>query len=168
MCLHVSSSLRLDGPCGEATPKSRTVPKTLRVGLLSRLSARYRVPYAPQVPDRDPSYQADCLFCRLAAGEIPSNQVLADDAVIVFRDINPRAPTHLLAIPRRHVASADDLTQADGDMLAALFSALRTAAAEEGTRGYRIVTNVGPESGQSVFHLHFHLLGGRLMSWPPG
>jgi histidine triad (HIT) family protein len=82
------------------------------------------------VPDRDPSYQADCLFCRLAAGEIPSNQVLADDAVIVFRDINPRAPTHLLAIPRRHVASADDLTQADGDMLAALFSALRTAAAE--------------------------------------
>lgn len=120
------------------------------------------------MPDRDPTYQADCLFCRLAAGEIPSDQVLVDDAVIVFRDINPRAPTHLLAIPRRHVASADELTDADGDILAALFSALRRAAADAGLHGYRIVTNVGPESGQSVFHLHFHLLGGRPFSWPPG
>lgn len=120
------------------------------------------------MPDRDPTYQAECLFCRLAAGEIPSTQVLADDTLIVFRDINPRAPTHLLAIPRRHIPSAADLTDADGDLLAALFAALRRAADDAGLRGYRIVTNVGPESGQSVFHLHFHLLGGRLMSWPPG
>jgi histidine triad (HIT) family protein len=120
------------------------------------------------VPDRDPTYDADCLFCKLAAGEIPSTRVFEDHGVIVFRDINPRAPTHVLAIPRRHIPSVDDLTDADGDLLAALFSALRWVAADSGLHGYRIVTNVGPESGQSVFHLHFHLLGGRLLSWPPG
>ena len=118
--------------------------------------------------DRDPSYQADCVFCRIAAGEIPSDQVFQDKTLIVFRDINPRAPTHVLAIPRRHIASVADLTDADGDLLAALFSALRHVAEEAGLTGYRIVTNVGADSGQSVFHLHFHLLGGRSMSWPPG
>jgi len=118
--------------------------------------------------DRDPTYQADCLFCRIAAGEIPADRVLEDEAVIVFRDINPRAPTHVLAIPRRHIESAADLTDADGDLLAVLFSAMRRVAEQAGLKGYRIVTNVGAESGQSVFHLHFHLLGGRPMSWPPG
>ena len=122
------------------------------------------------MPPRDPSYDAECLFCRIAADEIPSDRVIEDDDVVVFRDINPRAPTHLLAISRRHLASADDLTdaEADRDLLAALFSSLRRVAAEAGLRGYRIVTNVGPESGQSVLHLHIHLLGGRPMSWPPG
>jgi histidine triad (HIT) family protein len=120
------------------------------------------------VPDRDPSYDPECLFCKIAAGEIPSDRVHEDDRVVVFRDINPKAPTHVLAIPRRHVPSAADLTDADGDLLAALFSALRKVAADASLRGYRIVSNVGPESGQSVFHLHFHLLGGRPMSWPPG
>ncbi len=122
------------------------------------------------MPARDPSYEAECLFCRIAADEIPSDKVLEDDAVVVFRDISPKAPTHLLAIPRRHLASVDDLTDADADrdLLAALFSALRRVAGDGGLTGYRIVTNVGPESGQSVFHLHFHLLGGRPMSWPPG
>jgi histidine triad (HIT) family protein len=120
------------------------------------------------VPERDSSYDADCLFCRIAADEIPSDRVFVDDTVIVFRDINPRAPTHLLAIPRRHLASVDDLTDGDGDLLAALFGALRRVASDAGLGSYRIVTNVGPESGQSVFHLHFHLLGGRPMTWPPG
>ena len=87
---------------------------------------------------------------------------------VVFRDLNPRAPTHVLAVPRRHLASAADLSDGDGDMLAALFGALRRVAEEAGLNGYRIVTNVGPESGQSVFHLHLHLLGGRSMTWPPG
>ena len=118
--------------------------------------------------DRDPTYQADCLFCRIAAGEIPADVVFQDGTVMVFRDINPRAPTHVLAIPRRHLASAADLTEADGDLLAALFGALRRVAEEAGLKGYRIVSNVGAESGQSVFHLHFHLLGGRSMTWPPG
>lgn len=118
--------------------------------------------------DRDPSYQADCLFCRIVADEIPSDRVFEDETVIVFRDISPKAPTHVLAIPRRHLDSVADLTDADGDLLAALFSALRQVADEAGLRGYRILTNVGAESGQSVFHLHLHLLGGRPMTWPPG
>jgi histidine triad (HIT) family protein len=113
-------------------------------------------------------YEPDCLFCKIAAGEIPSERVYESDAVIVFRDINPHAPTHVLAITRRHIASAANLTDADGDLLAALFGALRHVAEEAGLHGYRIVSNVGAESGQSVFHLHFHLLGGRPMSWPPG
>jgi histidine triad (HIT) family protein len=120
------------------------------------------------VPDRDLTYDAECLFCRIAAGEIPSDRVHEDDQVVVFRDINPVAPTHLLAISRRHIPSADDLKDGDGELLAALFSALRKVAADARLQGYRVVTNVGPESGQSVFHLHFHLLGGRPMSWPPG
>lgn len=118
--------------------------------------------------DRDPSYQADCLFCRIVAGEIPADVVFEDETVIAFRDINPRAPTHVLAIPRRHLDSVADLTGADADLLAALFSAMRHVAEDAGLNGYRIVSNVGAESGQSVFHLHFHLLGGRAMSWPPG
>ncbi|MGH2427647.1 MAG: histidine triad nucleotide-binding protein [Candidatus Limnocylindria bacterium] len=110
----------------------------------------------------------DCLFCKIVAGDIPAERVHEDDQVIVFRDINPRAPTHVLAIPRRHVASVAYLDESDGDLLAALFLALRRVATDHGLHGYRIVTNVGPEAGQSVFHLHFHLLGGRPLSWPPG
>lgn len=113
-------------------------------------------------------YEPECLFCRIAAGEIPADVVHTDDQVVVFRDINPRAPTHVLAIPRRHIASAGDLTDADGELVAALFGALRQVAAKGGLSGYRIVTNVGAEAGQSVFHLHLHLLGGRPMTWPPG
>lgn len=113
-------------------------------------------------------YESDCLFCKIAAGEIPSNIVHSDDDVVVFRDVNPQAPTHVLAIPRRHIASAAELTDADGELLAALFRALRRVAEEAGLHGYRIASNVGAEAGQSVLHLHFHLLGGRPMSWPPG
>lgn len=118
--------------------------------------------------DRDPTYRAECIFCRIVAGEIPSDRVFEDEAVVVFRDINPKAPTHVLAISRRHLPSAADLTDADGDLLAALFVAMRRVAEEAGLESYRIATNVGAEAGQSVFHLHFHLLGGRPMIWPPG
>lgn len=115
--------------------------------------------------DRDP----DCLFCRIEAGEIPSDRVYEDETVLAFRDINPRAPTHVLVIPRRHVPDAHALTEDDGPLLAALFGATRHIADEAGLgTGYRVVTNVGPEAGQSVFHLHLHLLGGRSMGWPPG
>jgi histidine triad (HIT) family protein len=110
----------------------------------------------------------ECLFCKIVAGDIPSDRVYEDDEVIVFRDIAPRAPTHVLAVPRRHVPSVADLGDDDGSLLAALFAALRRVAADTGLADYRIVTNVGPGAGQSVFHLHFHLLGGRPMSWPPG
>ncbi len=115
--------------------------------------------------DRDP----DCLFCRIVADEVPSDRVHEDDQVIAFRDINPQAPTHVLIIPRRHVADIHHLTDADASLLGALFGAARRIADDEGLdRGYRVVSNVGAEAGQSVFHLHLHLLGGRPMAWPPG
>ena len=115
--------------------------------------------------DRDP----DCLFCRIVAGEIPSDRVHEDDDVIAFRDMAPRAPTHVLVIPRRHIPDVHALTVADGDLLAHLFDVIRKVAEAAGLEnGYRVVTNVGPESGQTVFHLHLHLLGGRPMAWPPG
>jgi histidine triad (HIT) family protein len=110
----------------------------------------------------------DCLFCRIVAGEVPADRVHEDEDVIVFRDINPKAPTHVLAIPRRHVASAAALTEEDGPLLAALFGALRRVASDAGLDDYRIATNVGAGAGQSVFHLHLHLLGGRPLHWPPG
>ena len=117
--------------------------------------------------ERDPS----CLFCKIVADEIPADRVYEDELVIVFRDITPRAPTHVLAIPRRHIQSIHSLTDEprDREVLAALFAALRRIADQGGLGdGYRVVTNVGPASGQSVPHLHLHLLGGRPMSWPPG
>ena len=117
------------------------------------------------MPDRDP----DCLFCRIVADEIPSDRVYEDDDVIAFRDIHPQAPTHVLVVPRRHVPDIDTLDDDDAGLLSALFAAVRRVAGEEGlAKGYRVVTNVGAESGQSVFHLHLHLLGGRPMAWPPG
>ncbi|HEX5396061.1 MAG TPA: histidine triad nucleotide-binding protein [Candidatus Limnocylindria bacterium] len=109
----------------------------------------------------------DCIFCRIAAGDIPADLVLEDEEVVAFRDTNPQAPTHVLVIPRRHVASAHELD--DPGLTAALFAAMRRIADAEGLGdGYRIVTNIGPAAGQSVAHLHFHLLGGRSLAWPPG
>lgn len=112
----------------------------------------------------------DCLFCRIAAGEIPSTQLHADDQVIAIRDIAPRAPTHILLMPRRHIASAADLTEADGPLLGRLFAVAAELARSEGIAeaGYRLVSNVGRWGGQSVDHLHIHLMGGRSFSWPPG
>ena len=112
---------------------------------------------------------ADCLFCRIVAGEIPSDRVYEDDEVVVFRDIAPTAPTHVLVIPRRHIADARSLSRGDGPLLARLFTAAASIAEREGLdNGYRLVTNVGPDAGQSVHHLHLHLLGGRRLSWPSG
>lgn len=115
---------------------------------------------------RDP----DCLFCRIVAGEIPSTQVASDDLVVAFRDIAPRAPTHILVVPREHIPSAADLAEDDGPLLGRLFAAAARIAREEGIAeaGYRIVTNIGTWGGQTVDHLHFHVMGGRAFSWPPG
>lgn len=114
----------------------------------------------------DPS----CLFCRIVADELPSTRVHEDDAVIAFRDIAPRAPTHVLVIPRKHIASAADLTEAHGPILGRLFAVAADIARSEGIAdaGYRVVTNVGRWGGQSVDHLHFHVMGGRAFDWPPG
>jgi histidine triad (HIT) family protein len=112
---------------------------------------------------------ADCLFCRIASGEIPVAKVHEDDLVFAIRDINPRAPTHVLVIPMAHVGSAADLTEADAPMLGRLFAVAAELARADGLEGgWRLVSNVGPDAGQSVPHLHVHLLGGRAMAWPPG
>ena len=113
---------------------------------------------------------AECLFCQIAAGTVPTELLHADDDVVAFRDVAPRAPTHILLIPRRHVASAAELGEDDAPMLGRLFAVARDLARSEGLTesGYRIVTNAGPDAGQSVAHLHFHLLGGRRFAWPPG
>jgi histidine triad (HIT) family protein len=111
----------------------------------------------------------DCLFCKIVAGEIPSTKVHEDDVIVAFRDIAPLAPTHILVAPRDHIASAADLTEADGPMLGRLFATTAEVARREGIAdaGYRLVSNVGRWGGQSVDHLHIHLLGGRPFG-PPG
>lgn len=113
---------------------------------------------------------SDCLFCRIASREIPGDIVYEDETLIALRDINPQAPTHLLVLPREHVASAHDLTPADDAMWAHLLRTAQQLAEREGIAqsGYRLVTNVGRGGGQTVDHLHVHLLGGRQMTWPPG
>jgi histidine triad (HIT) family protein len=112
---------------------------------------------------------ADCLFCRMASGEIPVPKVHEDDLVFAIRDINPQAPTHVLVLPVAHIGSAADLTDAEAPLLARLFSVAREVAAADGLDGgWRLVSNVGPDGGQTVPHLHFHVLGGRRMHWPPG
>lgn len=109
-----------------------------------------------------------CLFCKIAAGDIPATVVAQDDRFIAFRDIDPQAPTHVLVIPRAHVASLNEVREPE--MLGELLLFARAVAQDEGLgeRGYRVVLNTNAEAGQSVFHLHAHVLGGRAMRWPPG
>lgn len=113
---------------------------------------------------------AACLFCAIAAGEIPADIVHQDDLVIAINDINPVAPVHQLLMPRRHVRSAADLGDEDAELAGRLFAVGARLARDAGLpeRGYRLVTNIGADGGQSVAHLHVHLLGGRPFSWPPG
>jgi len=111
-----------------------------------------------------------CLFCRIAAREIPAEIVRESDRVVAFRDVDPKAPTHVLLIPKEHITSVAELGDDHGDVLVDIVQAASQLARAEGIAesGWRLVTNVGPDAGQSVFHLHFHLLGGRQMGWPPG
>ena len=113
---------------------------------------------------------ADCLFCRIIAGEIPSTKVHEDDTVLAIRDVNPQAPTHILLMSKAHITSAQDLGKTDSALLGNIFAMSADLADREGiaSTGYRVVTNVGRDGGQSVDHLHFHLLGGRRFAWPPG
>jgi diadenosine tetraphosphate (Ap4A) HIT family hydrolase len=112
----------------------------------------------------------NCLFCRIIAGEIPAERLHDDELVVAIRDIAPRAPTHILLMPRRHIASAAELTDDDGPMLGRLFAVAADLAREAGIAddGYRLVSNVGTWGGQTVDHLHVHLMGGRSFTWPPG
>jgi histidine triad (HIT) family protein len=111
-----------------------------------------------------------CLFCRIAAREVPAEIVRESERLVAFRDVNPQAPTHVLLIPKEHIVSVAELDDGHGDLLVDIVQAATQLARAEGIAdsGWRLVTNVGPDAGQSVFHLHFHLLGGREMGWPPG
>jgi histidine triad (HIT) family protein len=114
--------------------------------------------------------ETDCIFCRIAAGQIPADVVRDDADTVAFRDLDPKAPVHVLVIPRRHIASVNDLEAPDAGLMGALFVAAREVAVAEGTaeRGYRLVMNTGTAAGQSVPHVHLHVLGGREFAWPPG
>ena len=111
---------------------------------------------------------SECIFCRIVSGQIPAAKVGETDQILAFRDVSPQAPTHVLLIPKEHLDSAAAVNAEHGSMMSDLFGLASKVAAQEGLRGWRLVTNVGPEAGQSVLHLHFHLLGGRPMTWPPG
>ena len=113
---------------------------------------------------------SQCLFCRIASGEIPSTRVYADDDVYAFRDINPAAPQHILVIPRKHITSLNHAADEDQAVLGKLLLTARNIAADEGfaENGFRTVINTGEQGGQTVFHIHVHVLSGRNLSWPPG
>lgn len=111
---------------------------------------------------------ASCLFCRIVAGEIPAEVVHRDEVTVAFRDVQPQAPVHVLVVPRTHVANAAELAVAEPATVARLVDAAAAVAADEGLADYRLVLNTGAGAGQSVFHVHLHLLGGRPLGWPPG
>jgi histidine triad (HIT) family protein len=113
---------------------------------------------------------ADCLFCKIAEGKIPAKKVHEDDEIVAFRDINPQAPTHILVVPRKHVPSLNELTAADAALVGKLHLVAAQLAAQEGIaqRGYRTLFNTNADAGQTVFHIHLHLVGGRPLGWPPG
>lgn len=111
----------------------------------------------------------DCIFCKIAAGEIPSNRVYEDDLCLAFHDLSPQAPVHFLVIPKAHIPSAAALDSGNSAVVAHIYEVIAKAAGELGLdKGFRVVTNCGEDGGQTVGHLHFHVLGGRPLAWPPG
>ncbi len=114
--------------------------------------------------------EQDCLFCKILAGDIPADVIYESDAAIAFRDVNPQAPVHVLIIPRQHIATINDLDASDAATVSSMIMAAKEIARDEGLAddGYRIVMNCNQAAGQSVFHIHLHLLGGRSLAWPPG
>ena len=111
----------------------------------------------------------DCLFCKIIEGEIPSQCLYEDDKIYVFKDIDPQAPVHFLVIPKKHINSLDAMADEDAELIGYVFKKIRDLAKEQGLKdGYRVVNNIGEDGGQSVKHMHFHVLGGRSLQWPPG
>lgn len=111
---------------------------------------------------------SDCLFCKIAAGEIPSNKIYEDEDCFAFYDIDPQAPSHFLVIPKTHIGSVSEIDGSNSGLVAHIFEVIAKITAEKGIASYRVVSNIGEQAGQSVHHLHFHVLGGRDMTWPPG
>lgn len=111
----------------------------------------------------------DCLFCKIVAGEVPSTKIYEDEWVYAFRDIDPQAPFHAIIIPKKHIACAAEITAENSDLIAKVFEAAAVIAKQQNlSKGFRIVNNCGEEGGQTVGHIHFHMLAGRLLAWPPG
>jgi histidine triad (HIT) family protein len=112
----------------------------------------------------------DCLFCRIVAGELSADIIYESETALAFRDINPQAPNHVLVIPRKHISTINDIALEDETLVGSLYTAAREIAAKEGfaEQGYRTVMNCNEGAGQSVFHIHLHVLGGRTLTWPPG
>ena len=113
-------------------------------------------------------FMSDCLFCKIAEGQIPSNKVYEDAVCYAFYDIDPQAPTHFLVIPKAHIASVAEVTEDNAAVVAHIFAVISKVTKELGLESYRVVSNIGEQAGQSVPHLHFHVLSGRDMTWPPG
>lgn len=111
---------------------------------------------------------SDCLFCKIAAGEIPSKKVYEDELCYAFYDIDPQAPTHFLVIPKSHIPSVSGVNEANASVVGHIFTVIAKVTKELGLESYRVVSNIGEQAGQSVLHLHFHVLAGRDMTWPPG
>ena len=110
----------------------------------------------------------DCIFCKIISGEIPSDKAYEDEQVLAFRDIAPKAPVHVLIIPKTHIAGVREITADNSTVVAHIFEVIAKLTKEKGLDSYRVVSNIGEQAGQSVFHLHFHVLSGRDMTWPPG
>lgn len=112
---------------------------------------------------------SDCLFCKIAHGEISTKLVAETEQVVAFKDVNPQAPVHILVIPREHISSLNELETSHGEIMQSILLTIKNLAEQENLeKGYRVVVNVGSHGGQTVGHLHFHLLGGRSLQWPPG
>jgi len=113
---------------------------------------------------------SDCLFCKIREGDIPADVVFENDDVLAFNDVNPQAPVHVLIIPKRHISTVNDIDAGDEVIMGKLYSVAKVIAAQRGIAddGYRLVVNCNEKAGQTVFHIHMHLLGGRSMTWPPG
>lgn len=112
---------------------------------------------------------ADCIFCRIIRGEIPSKKIYEDESTFAFEDLNPQGPTHVLVVPKKHIAGLKEASAEDAEIIGLChLAAARIASERNIENGYRTVLNVGPDSGQSVFHMHVHLIGGRKLKWPPG
>ena len=110
----------------------------------------------------------DCVFCKIVDGEIPSDTIYENEHIIAFNDLDPQAPIHFLVIPKKHITSLATLDEEDSKLIGQIMLAIKNIANQQGLEGYRVVTNIGEDGGQSVPHLHFHVLGGRSLNWPPG
>src|SRR5690606_20233936 len=141
-----------------------------RIAGCRRRGARVRFARSSRKEEGEDMPEPSCIFCKIAAGEIESNIVYRDERIVAFRDLNPQAPTHVLVIPRKHVATINDLGAEDAETAGRLFLVAAEVAKSEGVdeSGYRVVMNCGEGAGQSVFHIHLHVLGGRAFRWPPG